>query len=41
MKNKIKMAYESPETEIIQVRTNFGLLQASGGEYPNWEEENI
>lgn len=45
MENKIKLAYESPEAEIIQVRMEHGLLQASDpvkvNAYNPWEEEVI
>ena len=45
MENKIKLAYESPEAEIIQVRMEHGLLQASDpvkvNAYKPWEEEVI
>lgn len=29
MENKIKLAYESPEAELIQVRMEVGILQGS------------
>lgn len=45
MENKIKLAYESPEAELIQVRMEVGILQGSEpikvNDYNPWEEVDI
>ena len=45
MEIKDKWVYEAPETDIIQVRTEHSLLQASDplrvNNYDSWEEESI
>ena len=32
--------YETPSTEVFEVRQE-GIVCASGGPYPQWEEEDI
>ena len=45
MENKIKLAYESPEAELIQVRMEVGILQGSEpikvNGYESWPQDDI
>ncbi len=41
MKQDLKENYVSPETEVISVRTESAILTMSGGEYPEWQEEDV
>ncbi len=46
MRMEIKLNYEAPEAEMIPVRMEHGLLQASDPpvkvtDYDPWEEEDI
>lgn len=38
---KQKKQYEQPETKIVELRVTNQLLTTSGGDYPQWEPENI
>ena len=40
MITEIKERYMSPETEILEVDCE-DVICVSGGEYPEWEQENI
>ena len=41
MNTRTKEKYESPETEVIFVSTENGILQVSGGDKPAWDPVNI
>ena len=36
-----KLLYESPTTDVVELTIDSFILQASGGEYPGWNEQNI
>lgn len=40
METKQKVLYEAPSTMVFEVRQE-GVICASGGEYPQWNDENI
>lgn len=40
METKLKELYEAPSTMVFEVKQE-GVICASGGNYPQWEEEDI
>ena len=36
-----KQVYEEPSSQVIEVKMESPLLNASGGNYPQWDEEGI
>jgi len=40
MEQTNKQFYEAPSASVFEVRQE-GVICASGGEYPGWEEEEI
>ncbi len=40
MEKKEKQFYEAPSVEFFEVKQE-GVICASGGTYPQWEEEDI
>ena len=41
MEETSKLLYETPATIVVELSTDSFILQASGGEYPGWNEQNI
>ena len=41
MKQYLKDNYVSPDLEVFLVRTESAILTLSGGEYPDWQEEDV
>ena len=39
--DKQKELYTSPECEVLEIKTEGCILQASGGPYPGWPGQNI
>lgn len=41
MELQINEPYEAPEVEVLEIKTEGFILQASGGDYPQWPGQNI
>ena len=41
MEETTQLLYEAPATNVVELSTESVILQASGGDYPGWNEENI
>ena len=38
---KKRKLYEKPSMQVFELKQKPQLLQASGGDYPNWDPEDI